>query len=70
MKYPGFEVDLAFITTAKIMADIWMGDTTIRRESRNGNLALEGSREFKKNIDDWFTCSVFADPEALRASLS
>jgi hypothetical protein len=52
------------------MADIWMGHTTIRKEIRNGNLSLEGGKALKKNIDDWFTYSVFSDPEALRASLS
>lgn len=70
MKFPGFDVDLAFITTSKVLADIWMGHTTFRKENRNGNLVLEGSRELKKNIDDWFTYSLFSDPEALRASLS
>ena len=70
IKFPGFDVDLAFITTSKTMADIWMGHTTIRKEIRNGNLSLEGGKELKKNIDDWFTYSVFSDPEALRASLS
>ena len=70
IKFPGFEVDLAFITTSKTMADIWMGHTTIRKEIRNGNLSLEGGKALKKNIDDWFTYSVFSDPEALRASLS
>jgi DNA-binding HxlR family transcriptional regulator len=70
IKFPGFDVDLAFITTSKTMADIWMGYTTIRNETRNGNLTLEGSRDLKRNIDDWFTCSVFSDPGALRESLS
>jgi len=70
IKFPGFDVDLAFITTSKTMADIWMGHTTIRKEIRNGNLSLEGGKALKKNIDDWFTYSVFSDPEALRASLS
>jgi len=70
IKFPGFDVDLAFITTSKMMADIWMGHSTIRKEVRNGNLTLEGSRELKKNISDWFHYSVFADPEALRESLS
>ena len=70
IKFPGFDVDLAFITTSKTLADIWMGHTTIRKEIRNGNLSLEGGKALKKNIDDWFTYSVFSDPEALRASLS
>ena len=70
IKFPGFDVDLAFITTAKTMADIWMGHTTIRKEVRKGSLALEGDRLLKKNIEDWFSFSVFADPEELRANLS
>ena len=70
IKFPGFDVDLAFITTSKTMADIWMGYTTIRKETRNGNLRLEGSRDLKRNIEDWFTYSVFSDPGALRESLS
>ncbi len=70
IKFPGFDVDLTFVTTSKTMADIWMGHTTIRKETSNGNLTLEGSRKLKSNIDDWFTCSVFSDPEALRESLT
>ena len=70
VKFPGFDIDLAFITTSKTMADIWMGHTTIRKEIRNGCLALEGDRPLKKNIDDWFSFSVFSDPESLRANLS
>ena len=70
MKFPGFDVDLAFITTSKVMADIWMGYTSIRKAARNGSLTLEGERALKKDIDNWFGYSVFHDPEALQASLS
>ena len=70
MKFPGFDVDLTFITTSRVMADIWMGYTTIRKAVRNGTLTLEGDRAMKRNIDDWFGYSVFHDPEALQASLS
>ena len=70
MKFPGFDVDLAFITTSKTLADIWMGHTTFRKEMRSGSLRLEGSRKLKSSIDDWFTFSLFSDPEALRANLS
>jgi len=69
IKFPGFDVDLAFTTTSKTMADIWMGHTTMQREIRGGRLLLEGSRDLKRGIGDWFGYSVFSDPEALRASL-
>ena len=70
LKFPGFDVDLAFITTAKTMTDIWMGHTTIKHEIRQGKLRLEGNRELKKTIHDWFSYSLFSDPEAVRESLS
>ena len=70
MKFPGFDVDLAFVTTSKVMADIWMGYSTIRKAVRNGTLTLEGDRKLKSGIDDWFGFSLFHDPEALRASLA
>ncbi len=70
MKYPGFEVDLEFVTTSKVMADIWMGYTSIKKELRSKTLTLRGGRELKASIDDWFNYSVFFDPEELRKSLS
>ena len=70
MKFPGFDVDLTFITTSRVMADIWMGHTSIRSAIKNGTLTLEGDRALKKDIDSWFGYSVFHDPEALQASLS
>ena len=70
MKFPGFDVDLTFITTSRVMADIWMGHTSIRSAIKNGTLTLEEDRALKKDIDSWFGYSVFHDPEALQASLS
>lgn len=70
IKYPGFDVDLAFVTTAKVMASIWMGHTTIRKAVGGGTLVLEGDRALTKNIDAWLGYSLFADPESLRANLA
>ena len=70
IKFPGFDIDLAFITTSKTMADIWMGYSTLKKEIRNGTLTLEGGGGLKKNIDGWFSYSLFSNPEALRESLS
>ena len=53
VKYPGFDVDLAFIATSKVMADIWMGYSTIKREIRNKKLALSGARNLKTSCGDW-----------------
>lgn len=70
IKYPGFDVDLAFITTSKVMADIWMGYSTIKKEIANKTLVLNGVRNLKSSLDNWFSYSVFSNPETFRKSLS
>lgn len=70
VKYPGFDVDLAFVTTSKVMADIWMGYSTVKKEIRNKSLALTGSSGLKTSLDDWFSYSLFSNPRALEDSLS
>ena len=70
VKFPGFDVDLAFVTTSKVMADIWMGYSTMKKELRNKGLALNGARDLKTSVDDWFSYSIFYNPQVLRDSLS
>ena len=70
VKYPGFDVDLAFVTTSKVMADIWMGYSTMKKELRNRGLVLSGIRDLKTSVDDWFSYSIFHHPQALEESLS
>ncbi len=70
VKYPGFDVDLAFVTTSKVMADIWMGYSTMKKELRNKGLVLNGLQGLKSSVDDWFSYSIFHHPQALRDSLS
>jgi DNA-binding HxlR family transcriptional regulator len=70
VKYPGFDVDLAFITTSKAMADIWMGYSTMKKEIRNKRLVMKGDRDLKTSVDDWFNYSLFHNPQALEDSLS
>ncbi len=70
VKYPGFDVDLEFITTSKAMADVWMGYSTLKREIGKKNLKLRDLGDLKSSIDDWFSYSLFTNPQALRDSLS
>ncbi len=70
IKYPGFDVDLAFVTTSKVMADIWMGYSTMKKEIRNKGLLMNGAKNLKTSIDDWFSYSLFFNPQALEDSLS
>ena len=43
------------------MADIWMGDTTYKKASREGHLKIVGDRLLTRNITDWMANSIFTD---------
>jgi len=58
---PGKDVDIYFTSNVKTMADIWMGDTTYRKATREGNLKVVGDRNLTSNITTWMTNSIFTD---------
>ena len=58
---PGKEVDVHFTSAVKTMADIWMGDTTYKKASREGHLKIVGDRLLTRNITDWMANSIFTD---------
>lgn len=64
-KDPGYEVDLVFKTTAKTMAGVWMGYTTVKKEIKNKTLSITGSVGLKDRLDDWLIYSVFTRPETM-----
>ena len=35
-KYPGLDIDLALVTISKVMADIWTGYSTMKKECGTG----------------------------------
>jgi len=59
---PGREVDVYFTCTVKCMSDIWMGETTYRKEIANKNLKLVGHRELTKDVSKWMSNCMFAEP--------
>ena len=58
---PGKDVDVYFTSTVKTMADIWMGDTTYKKEQANGNIKIVGHKALTRNISSWMPASMFAD---------
>jgi hypothetical protein len=42
------------------MTAIWMGLTTIRKESESGNLELEGDPSLAHSMQQWLGLSAFA----------
>lgn len=61
---PCREVDVYFTCTVKCLSDIWMGETTYRKEIRAGNLKLVGHRAFTKDVTAWMSNCMFADSES------
>lgn len=57
---PGKDIDVYFTTTVKVMANIWMGDTTYQRAIRDGFLKLVGDKFLIRHITTWMSISEFA----------
>jgi len=55
---PGFEVDLYVSTDLRTMTAIWMGLTTVERESNN--IDLTGNRAIASSMQTWLGLSPFA----------
>jgi DNA-binding HxlR family transcriptional regulator len=58
---PGKDVDVYFTTTVKTMADIWMGDTSYKKEQAEGNIKIVGHKALTRDISSWMPVSIFAD---------
>lgn len=64
---PGFEVDLYVSTDLCTMTAIWMGITTVEKETASDKVALTGSRDIASKMQSWLGLSPFA-VEPKRAS--
>jgi DNA-binding HxlR family transcriptional regulator len=58
---PGRDVDVYFTSSARTLADIWMGDGSYRTAIGDGSLKVVGAPALTRNIKDWMSNSVFAD---------
>jgi DNA-binding HxlR family transcriptional regulator len=57
---PGRDVDVFFMTTAKTMSEVWIGDRTYRDAVLAGELIIEGDLALTRRISAWLRPSVFA----------
>ncbi|MEH6358599.1 MAG: helix-turn-helix domain-containing protein [Pseudomonadales bacterium] len=60
----GREVDVYFTSTVKCLSNIWMGETTYRKEVEEGNLKLVGNRALTQNVTSWLSLCQFAKPDS------
>ena len=57
---PGRDVDVFFVTTAKTMSEVCIGDRTYRDAVLAGELIIEGDLALTRRISSWLRPSVFA----------
>lgn len=57
---PGYELDLLVKSSLRSMTAIWMGLTTIRKESDSGQLEIEGDPSLALSMQQWLGLSAFA----------
>jgi DNA-binding HxlR family transcriptional regulator len=57
---PGHELDLLVTSSLRAMTAIWMGLTTIKKESESGQLEVEGDPALAHSMQEWLGLSAFA----------
>jgi len=62
---PGFDVDLYVTTDLRTMTAIWMGLTTVRAATADGQLKLTGDRRLASQMQVWLGLSPFATEKKL-----
>jgi DNA-binding HxlR family transcriptional regulator len=60
LKDPGYEVTLYIQSTLKSMTQVWMGDITLAKATRDKLLQLKGDATLKKSMSSWIGCSPLA----------
>ena len=63
---PGFEIDLFITSDAKTLAQVMLGDETVRRALAKGRIELDGTRAFRHCFEQWLGLSQFAAVKSAR----
>jgi DNA-binding HxlR family transcriptional regulator len=67
---PGRDVDVFFMTSAKTMSEVWIGDRTYRDAVLAGELIIEGDLALTRRISAWLRPSVFAKSKRAPAAVA
>jgi DNA-binding HxlR family transcriptional regulator len=65
---PGFDVDLYVVSDLRTMTAIWMGLTTVQKETQANRLELLGDANLRKSMQMWLGLSPFAKERKLVAA--
>ncbi len=63
-KNPGYDVDVYFTSTLRVMTDVWLGHRTYKEAIRADALKIVGDRALTKTVSKWLVCTVFSEAAA------
>lgn len=63
-KNPGYDVDVYFTSTVRIMTDVWLGHRTYRDAIRAKDLTVIGDTGLTKTVNKWLACTMFPPASA------
>lgn len=58
---PNQDVDVYFTSTVECLVNIWMGESTYKKETNEKRLILVGRKELTKDVAYWLNHSVFSN---------
>ena len=63
-KNPGYDIDVYFTSTVRVMTDVWLGHRTYKDAIRADELAIIGDSALTKTVSKWLACKVFSQEAA------
>ncbi len=58
-KNPGYDIDVYFNSTVRIMSDVWLGHKSYRSAIDNGDLSIVGDIALTRTVSKWLACTAF-----------
>ena len=65
---PGFEINLFITSTLRALTSIWMGVSTVRQATNDGQLDLQGDKAIASAMQQWLGLSPFAKEKSRLAA--
>jgi DNA-binding HxlR family transcriptional regulator len=63
-KNPGYDIDVYFTSTVRVMSDVWLGHRTYKDAMNADELTVVGESALTRTVNRWLSCRTFADAEA------
>lgn len=57
---PGEDADLSFVTTVRVMAEVWMGRRVLADALSTGDLRVSGDASLRRTLSRWFVLHPYA----------